>query len=1087
MKTILISGFFCCCTFFTSAQNPDSLATAQQVDSLIQISRSLTAKNDFDKAMEVNAAAEKIALEKLGEASAAYGSSCFNRGRVLYFKKDYPEAEKWYMASKDIREKVLGKLHPDYAWSLNNLANIYRDMGNYKKAEPLFLESKSIREKVLGKEHPDYTMSLKNLAILYQSMGDYEKAVTLYLESNAIQAKVLGKERPEYAGSLHNLANLYLEMGDYENAEPLFLESKAIAEKVLGIEHINYAACLYNLSRLYYEMGDYEKAEPLCVESVTIMGKVLGKEHPNYASSLNHLAILSANMGNYEKSELLILEAKAIWEKLLGKEHPEYANSLNNLASLYSEMGSYEKAEPLILESKAIREKTIGRENPAYASSLNNLAILYKKMGDYEKAESLYLQSISIYGRVLGKEHPDYASGLNNLAILYMETGAYEKAEPLYHESKAICEKVLGKEHPDYSGTLSNLANLYWAMGNFKKAEPLILEAKASSEKALGKEHPQYLVVLFQQARLCWKLNRPSEASALLLEYVKTSRQLIANTARFTSENELLKYMSRFEESMASFQSFAEAHPFPELSGECFNNALFHTGLTLENDRILARAIAGADSTTRSIYDKWQSCHRRLAKRYARAASEGKKIAEVEAEAEGYEKMLMRRLPAFQEARKAPQWQDVRARLKPGEAAVVFVQYKVFKPEQTDSVMYAALVLRPGLDAPKLIPLFEQKELDSLLQNNGERKADYVSSLYSIANRGIIATRKASRNMFELCWKPLESALGDAKTIYFSPTGLLHRINLSAVPCSADSVLADRYHLLELGNPREILSNASNQTYSNTALLFGGIQYEMDSTAIFAANARSISSSDLVTRGETPYFDVADGSRGGSWGYLPGTEKEVQSVAIILGEDDFEVQTRKGFDATEEAFKTIGSNGPSPRILHIATHGFFFPDPRDTTKHKGGLNENESGFKASQNPLIRSGLLLAGSNYAWATGKPLKKSMENGILTAYEICHLDLSNTELVVLSACETGLGDIQGNEGVYGLQRAFKIAGVKYLIMSLWQVPDKQTSLLMTTFYRKWLEENMTIPDAFHAAQKDLREMGFDPYQWAGFVLVE
>ncbi|HAD11569.1 MAG TPA: hypothetical protein DCF33_03930 [Saprospirales bacterium] len=385
------------------------------------------------------------------------------------------------------------------------------------------------------------------------------------------------------------------------------------------------------------------------------------------------------------------------------------------------------------------------------------------------------------------------------------------------------------------------------------------------------------------------------------------------------------------------------------------------------------------------------------------------------------------------------------------------------------------------------MPLFEQIALDSLLQNNGERKADYVSSLYSIADRGIIATRKASRNMFELCWKPLEPALGDTKTIYFSPTGLLHRINLSAVPFSPDSMLADRYQLLELGNPREILSGAANQSYSNTALLFGGIQYEMDSTAIFAANARSISASDLATRGETPSFEVAAGSRGGTWGYLSGTEKEVQSVAGILGADGFEVQIRKGFEATEEAFKTIGSRGPSPRILHIATHGFFFSDPRDTTKHKGGLNENEAGFKTSQNPLIRSGLLMAGSNYAWATGKPLKKSMENGILTAYEICHLDLSNTELVVLSACETGLGDIQGNEGVYGLQRAFKIAGAKYLIMSLWQVPDKQTSLLMTTFYRKWLEEKMTIPDAFHAAQKDLREMGFDPYQWAGFVLVE
>jgi len=196
-------------------------------------------------------------------------------------------------------------------------------------------------------------------------------------------------------------------------------------------------------------------------------------------------------------------------------------------------------------------------------------------------------------------------------------------------------------------------------------------------------------------------------------------------------------------------------------------------------------------------------------------------------------------------------------------------------------------------------------------------------------------------------------------------------------------------------------------------------------------------------------------------------------------------------------------------VLPIAIHRFFFSDPDRATSAKSGVAHDsatsegtakaasirskvefeikEPVFKISDNPMIRSGLMLAGSNYAWKNGKPFKEGMEDGILTAYEISQMNLSNTELVVLSACETGLGDIQGNEGVYGLQRAFKIAGAKYLIMSLWQVPDQQTSMLMTTFYKKLLKEKLTIPNAFHAAQKELREIGLDPYQWAGFVLVE
>jgi hypothetical protein len=305
------------------------------------------------------------------------------------------------------------------------------------------------------------------------------------------------------------------------------------------------------------------------------------------------------------------------------------------------------------------------------------------------------------------------------------------------------------------------------------------------------------------------------------------------------------------------------------------------------------------------------------------------------------------------------------------------------------------------------------------------------------------------------------------------------------------------------------------QAESGEVLLWGGIQYDMDSTAINAANAKL--KTDLArTRGDLGFektdstsrlaCESTDGCRGGSWEYLPWTEKEINAIAPILTAAGLKPTSRKGFSATEDVFKTIGSNANvgrvsnpsdvsnpsniknrSPRILHIATHGYFFPDPKTAENGRKMLNEVEPVFKISDHPMIRSGLLLAGANQAWKTGKPLRPDLEDGILTAYEISQMDLSNTELVVLSACETGLGDIQGNEGVYGLQRAFKIAGAKYLIMSLWQVPDFQTQELMTAFYQKWLAEKLSLPDAFRAAQQMMREKYEHPYFWAGFVLVE
>jgi CHAT domain-containing protein len=261
--------------------------------------------------------------------------------------------------------------------------------------------------------------------------------------------------------------------------------------------------------------------------------------------------------------------------------------------------------------------------------------------------------------------------------------------------------------------------------------------------------------------------------------------------------------------------------------------------------------------------------------------------------------------------------------------------------------------------------------------------------------------------------------------------------------------------------------------------LYGGIQFDLDSTV---QNSEPLFVSR--SRGELSFNSVDSTLRGGSWTYLAGTEREVNAIEKIMQASGVQTRVEKGHEATEESFKNLGAgNNPSPRILHIATHGYFFADANS----KGALSSPaEPAFKVSDHPMLRSGLIMAGGNAAWKGNQTLE-GREDGVLTAYEISQMNLSNTELVVLSACETGLGDIHGNEGVYGLQRAFKIAGAKYLIMSLWQVPDKQTSMLMTTFYKKWLEQKLSIPDAFHAAQKELRDIGLDPYQWAGFVLLE
>ncbi|MBK8489837.1 MAG: CHAT domain-containing protein [Saprospirales bacterium] len=657
----------------------------------------------------------------------------------------------------------------------------------------------------------------------------------------------------------------------------------------------------------------------------------------------------------------------------------------------------------------------------------------------------------------MGKAHPEYASSLNDLASLYLELGPYEKAEPLYLEAKAIWEKALGKEHPHYAATLYNLAVLYGNMGKYEKAEPLYLEL---------------LVV---------------------------NKRLIEKAMHHLSEQELNNYMDKFSQDQNQVLAFTQRTKSKKLNAACYDNSLFYKGFLLQAAGRI-KQLAVMDTAATEKFNRLKGYQRRLAAQYAQpiAEQDSALVARLETQSNELEKDLVRTVAGYSEAKRQVQWQEVQASLQPGEAAVEFVHYRYYDKKATDSTMYAALVLRPGNAGPAFIPLFEERSLDSLLSLHGERNGDYVNRLYSMAERGLTPLEQPQKSLYEFIWQPLEKELADIRTVYFSPSGLLHRLNLEAIPVSDEETLADRYNMVGMNSTRQLVVPVNVAVAEQSAILFGGIQYEMDSTAIAAAN-KDYGTDLLATRGGLP-FSYTDSTlrlayrsfregRGGAWSYLKWTEKEVDKIATMLAIAGIETNTRKGYTATEESFKAIGRTGPSPRILHLATHGYFFADPQKRDKELR-MEENELVFKISEHPMIRSGLLLAGGNYAWSreTGsKPIQPDIEDGILTAYEISQMNLSNTELVVLSACETGLGDIQGNEGVYGLQRAFTIAGAKYLIMSLWQVPDQETSVFMTTFYSHWITDKQSIPEAFRNTQQEMRERFINPYQWAGFVLLE
>lgn len=407
--------------------------------------------------------------------------------------------------------------------------------------------------------------------------------------------------------------------------------------------------------------------------------------------------------------------------------------------------------------------------------------------------------------------------------------------------------------------------------------------------------------------------------------------------------------------------------------------------------------------------------------------------------------------------------------LEPGEAAIEFVKYKYYTGKRwTDSIYYLALLLKNEGDEPEMIRLFEERALDNLVHRDNSRKN--IDSIYGHSEKGATA--------YNHIWAPLEYHLQGIKKIYFAPAGLLYRVSFGALVMNDQELLSDKYQLVQLNSTASIANNLTNYIDTgDNVQLYGGIQYEADSSvfkkAMLAYNFMN------VTRQLLP----DDLERANTWQYLPGTETEISTIENIGIRKKYIVSASKGIAASEESTKSKTGKA-SPGVIHIATHGFFFPDPKDGIKEQLSLSGSGNVFRQSDNPLFRSGLLMAGANLAWK-GKPIE-GMDDGILTAYEVSDLYLPRTKLVVLSACETGLGDIQGNEGVYGLQRAFKIAGAQNLVMSLWKVPDESTAEFMKEFYQN-IFQHQSIDDAFYHAQTAMKnKYRNEPYKWAAWVLV-
>lgn len=1052
-------------------------------DSLLELSRKHTLEKNFIFAIETNKLAEQICLMKWGRMHTKYGSICFNYGKIFGEKAENAEAEKWYLESLEVRANTVGKMHPDYANTLNNLGRLKAINGDWNQAEKYYLETCEIRKKVLGPLHIDYTISLENLGIVYKNKSEFEKAEELYLEVKELREKIVGKDDYLYGNILVSLAVVYKATNRYQEAEKFYLQAYTIVSQTKGKENQSFANILNNLANLYKETGRYESAEKLHNQSIYIKEIIYGKDHLEYGISLSNLANLKIELGQFGEAEELLLAAMRIFSKKQGNNN-HYTNALVGLADIYHRMGNYQQAEEYYKQVYSLVHSLKDKDDPKYGKFIVGIAVLYKSMEQFEIAEKYYREAISI----LVRKKPEYNSNelancYNSFGNLFLEIKKYDLAEEQFLKAQNIWENNLGKNHVNYAVNLANLAKVAFHTGDHEKAELLFSISDSIWKEKFQNLNENRISHLQVKGKLYHENNHFEKAILWLDQANLLAQDFTYDAVQYFSEQQLNSYASNFLTiqhrllSLAHNISYNLIEPLRLNYSTLYNNALAYKSLIL-NATLSMQKWAANDSLSGRILDLLKASHRNLANQYSKPESQRFNTDSLKNTISDLQKSLARSIRTYESVMQKITVKNVRSNLAADEVAIEFVSYRYYNPFRTDSVMYAALIVEANQDEPVFIPLCEEKKIDSIIRDNNLSDVNNPVRYYNI---------EQNKKLYKYIWKPLETYLNNKKLIFYSPVGLLNKVNFSAIQVDDNFILADFYKLSCLLSTRDLAFDKPKYSEEKQILLYGGIHY--DTTSFDEISGSEVAMNDQDQNREmAKELKEKDLFQRNQWPYLKWTEREVKSLFEIGRKSDFDVLVFTKDKAKEKTLDSILMNQQnSPKVIHFATHAYFFPD-ENTGGHN--LREIQQGEPFSQNkdqPLMRSGLLMSGANPYWNGTLISNSSHEDGILTAYEISQMNLSNTELVVLSACETGLGDIKGNEGVYGLQRAFKIAGVKYLMMSLWQVPDRETKEFMVSFYKNWLTKKNSIPDAFRKTQKEMRERFINPYAWAGFVLVE
>ena len=760
-----------------------------------------------------------------------------------------------------------------------------------------------------------------------------------------------------------------------------------------------------------------------------------------YISMTTLLASSYAQNNQIYEADTLLAHAINFMGKA-GKKSPLAYSLFIAKGGILSLLQNYDVASVYLKSALDMINEQEGKKE-TYSVIVSMLAVCHMNMDDLEGAQKEIDESVTIIDKSTSK-----FSESNKIAIyqkagaIYNELGTFDKAE--YFTKKAYDLSLENDLYvSEFINAANNLAVIYTDAGRYSDALTVLhqMEKKPLSEiERSGVYNSIFLAnyYLDNEEETVKYANLCSNSLKVI------SLELNASFPSMTTENIWDKNAMQLKVNMGILDKF---HHNPKALEMCYDNSLFIRSLTYD-DMSRLRQISQTDST---IYNLFSEIRLLKSERFAGSHNVYKSLEEKE-------KLLRETLLAKNNNNPAiPTWRDVKQSLKHNECAIEFITYVGFSKSnsETKDLKYAALILTPEIDSPIFVELCTFNQLHEVLFNALKEQEIGINELYVQGEKQIL---------YELIWNKIDDYVKNAKSIFISPTLLIKDVNLGFIPCPDGGYLNEKYDIRIVTSTAKIC-NQERAHYSD-AYVYGGIEYTKGKH-----NSNQISYRNIVIN------ELYDSTRNG-FGYLRASGNEADLIANALQENRIETNLIKGADADEESFRKMDGNSPS--IIHLSTHGFYLVGFDKYAEYFDKLLT----YSIKDNSMLLSGLLLADAN-STLRGSNEKTPLNDGIITAEEIAMLDLRNTELVVLSACETAIG-VNLQEGFGGLVRAFKNAGVKSVLASLWKVPDDATAKLMTSFYKIFLS-GTEMHLALKMAQKEVSKLYPDPYYWASFILLD